>query len=180
MAAVVAAPIRRECDVVFARPSVVSCSKLFMSFLVRNFLLAYVKSGPSWVGCVRKYRCRAVTGQRSVSFDANLMVVPWRNGSVFDILIAMLAMSLPMLMSVISKVEDGSYFVLCDDVYSDTLRNPKNAVVMAAHSMSLSSYILDELKRFSWIRWSMSGVMGCLSGTENFLPSDLLIPLRRR
>ena len=54
VAAVVAAPIRRECDVVLARPLVVSCSKLFMSFLVRNFLFVYVNSGPSLVGCVCK------------------------------------------------------------------------------------------------------------------------------
>ena len=89
-----------------------------------------------------------MTGHRIVSFDANLMVVPWRKGSVFDALIATVAMFLVMFMSDISKVEDVSYFVLWDDVYSDTLRNPKKAVVMAAHSMSLSSYTLDELKRF--------------------------------
>ena len=83
-----------------------------------------------------------------MSFDANLMVVPWRKGSVFDVLIATVAMFLVMFMSDISKVEDVSYFVLWDDVYSDTLRKPKKAVVMAAHNMSLSSYNLDELKRF--------------------------------
>ena len=49
-AAVVAAPILRECEEVFAKPSVVSRRTWFMSFLVKNFLLWYVKSGPSLDG----------------------------------------------------------------------------------------------------------------------------------
>ena len=38
-AAVNAAPMRSECDVVLVAPSVVECSSWFMSFLVRYFLL---------------------------------------------------------------------------------------------------------------------------------------------
>ena len=49
-AAVDAAPMRRECDVVLAAPLVVETSRLFMSFLVRYFLLWYVNRGPVWVG----------------------------------------------------------------------------------------------------------------------------------
>ena len=49
-AAVVAAPIRRDWDVVLASPSVVSCSSWFMSFLVRYLLFWNVKRGPDLVG----------------------------------------------------------------------------------------------------------------------------------
>ena len=49
-AAVDAAPMRRECDVMLAAPLVVDMSSLLMSFRVRYFLLWYVNSGPVWVG----------------------------------------------------------------------------------------------------------------------------------
>ena len=51
---------------------------------------------------------------------------------------------------------------------------------MAAHSMTLSWYNREELKRFLWIVWRSEGVMGHLLGRENFLPSALLIPLIKR
>ena len=45
-AAVVAAPILSECDVVLIWPLVVSCRTRFTSRLVKNLLLLKVKSGP--------------------------------------------------------------------------------------------------------------------------------------
>lgn len=50
-AAVVAAPMRRECDVVLASPFVESERREFISFLVRNLLFEKVNSGPVLVGC---------------------------------------------------------------------------------------------------------------------------------
>ena len=67
----------------------------------------------------------------------------------------------------------GSNFVLWEDVYSETLRKPKKAVVMAAQSISLSSYFLDDAKRFLC---RCVGVMGCRFGVEYCFPWVLLIP----
>ena len=78
------------------------------------------------------------------------------------------------------SVVSGSNFVLCVDVYSDTLRNPKNAVSMAAQSKVLSSYKRCDLNRFSLIVWRMLGVMGRRFGRDREDPCDLLIPLIRR
>ena len=61
-AAVVAAPIRSECEVVLARPSVVSVRIWLMSFLVRNFWSWYAKRGPDFEGCRDKYLFIARTG----------------------------------------------------------------------------------------------------------------------
>ena len=71
---------------------------------------------------------------------------------------------------------EGSYFVLCEEVYSETLRNPKKAVVMAAQSINLSSYTLDDANRFLCIANRVVGVMGCRLGLENCLPCARLIP----
>ena len=49
-AAVDAAPILSEWDVMLAAPLVVCSSRLFRSFLVRYFLLWYVNNGPEPVG----------------------------------------------------------------------------------------------------------------------------------
>ena len=84
-----------------------------------------------------------------VSFAARRIVIPWRNGSVFEALISMWAMSSARFMLSKRRVTEGSNFVLCVEVYSDTRRKPKKAVVIAAQIMSLSSYNLEELNRFS-------------------------------
>ena len=91
-----------------------------------------MKSGPVLKGCVSKCCCRAVTGQRIVWFAASRMVVPIRNGSVLDALMTMLAMPFWRFMSSYNNVDEGSYFVSWEEVYSETRRNPKKAVVMAA------------------------------------------------
>ena len=75
-AAVVAAPIRREWDVVLASPSVVSCSSWFMSFRVRYLLFWNVKRGPDLVGCTEMYSIRARTGQRVESLAARRIITP--------------------------------------------------------------------------------------------------------
>ena len=119
-------------------------------------------------------------GHKIVSFAARQIVSPWRKGSVFEAFISMWAMSSVSFRLSYRRVTEGSYFVLCVDVYSDTRRKPKKAVVMAAQSMSLSSYGLEELNRFSCMVWSKVGVIGCLLGRENFLPSALFMPLKSR
>ena len=151
-AAVVAAPILRECEVVLASPWVTSESNLFISFRVRNLLFLKAKRGPLFGGLTAKYLRRADMGHSDESFAARRMVVPWRNGSVLDALMFTLAMLFSRDRSLYRKVVWGSYFVWWVEVYSDTLRKPKKAVVMAAQSISLSSYALDELKRLSRIR----------------------------
>ena len=108
-----------------------------------------MKSGPVFEGCVFKCCCSAVIGQRIVLLAASRMVVPMRNGSVLDSLMTMFAMPFWRFMSSYNNVDEGSYFVLWDEVYSETRRNPKKAVVMAAQSMSLSSYLLDEVNKLS-------------------------------
>ena len=151
-AAVVAAPILKECEVVFARPPVRSASKEFKSLLVKNLPFRYVKRGPWLVGCTARYSLKARIGHKGELLLARRMTVPSRNGSVLEALMLTLAMSLSMVRSWCSRVDCGSYFVLCVDVYSDTRRNPKKAVVRAAQSISLSSYALEELKRFCLMR----------------------------
>ena len=138
-AAVVAAPIRRECEVVFAIPFVESERREFMSFLVRNLLLEKVKSGPVLLGCFCMYFLRALTGQSSVLFAARRKVIPCRKGSVLEPLMFMFTKSPSNDTSSKSRVTEGSYLVLWEEVYSDTRINPKKAVRSAAHSMSLSS-----------------------------------------
>ena len=146
-AAVDAAPIRRECDEVLARPLVVEVRTVFMSVLVRNFLFLNVKRGPDPVGCSSLKLCSAATGQSHVLLVARRIRTPCRNGSVLEALIIKCAVESSKSKSWKRRVQEGSNFVLCDAVYSDTRRKPKNAVVMAAHNMTLSSYKRDELKR---------------------------------
>ena len=62
-------------------------------------------------------------------------------------------------------------------VYSDTRRKPKNAVSIAAHSMILSSYWIDESQSFVPISLRRLGVMGRRGFFLNLLPWDLLMPL---
>ena len=75
-AAVEAAPMRREWDDVFAMPPVVSERSSLRSFRVRYLLLLYVKSGPVCAGWNGRKAQRAATGQMTVSFAANRMVIP--------------------------------------------------------------------------------------------------------
>ena len=138
-AAVVAAPIRRECEVVFASPFVESERREFMSFLVRNLWLENVNRGPVFVGCDWMYLLSAFTGHRTVLLAAKRMAIPCLNGSVLEPLILIVAKFGERVTSSKSRVDEGSYLVLWEDVYSDTRRKPKKAVVRAAQSMSLSS-----------------------------------------
>jgi hypothetical protein len=68
------------------------------------------------------------------------MMVPTLKGSVFEALI-LTSMMFGDLMYVSERyrVTLGSWDLTWDDVYSDTLKNPKNAVSMAAQSITLSS-----------------------------------------
>ena len=129
------------------------------------------------VGCVARYLRREWTGHRIVLFAARRIVMPWRKGSVLEALITMVIMSFSRVTFSRRRVERGSNFVLWVDVYSDTRRKPKYAIVMAAHSISLSSYRREELNKLLCIIWSKFGVMGRRFGTEYFRPSALLIPL---
>ena len=115
-------------------------------------------------GGVYRYRKweMAASGQRNVPFAASLTVKPCRKGSVLDALILIDTTSPEMATSEHSSVVSGSNLVLQDDVYSDTLRNPKKAVVKVAHSMSLSSCALDELNSTWYISLSKDGVTGAL------------------
>ena len=81
---------------------------------------------------------RAFTGQSRVLLAAILTVTPSLKGSVFDAFIQSHAPMLVMARSCLSSVIRGSNVVFRGDVYSEILKNPKNAVVMAAHSISLS------------------------------------------
>ena len=127
-----------------------------------------------------RYSRRAFIGQRGELLAARPIVIPCRKGSVLEALMLILAMLCSRDKSSYNKVDCGSYLVLCVDVYSDTLRKPKNAVVMAAQNISLSSYMMDELNKFSRMLWRIVGVMGLLFGSENFFPSVLFIPLSSR
>ena len=69
---------------------------------------------------------------------AILMVQPWRNGSVFDVLMCMCICDLAMCISVSNNVVCASKVFIVGDVNSEALRNPKNAVTNAAHNMHWS------------------------------------------
>ena len=79
-------------------------------------------------------------------------------------------------MSESKSVTDGSNCVLRVVVYSEILRKPKNAVVMAAQSIILSSKNLDELNRFWLMMRKREGVMGRRLGREWRRPWARLIP----
>ena len=61
-------------------------------------------------------------------------------------------------------------------MYSDILKKPKKAVVMAAHIMILSSNSLEELNRFSLMMRKREGVIGRRLGRERERPWDRLMP----
>ena len=118
------------------------CDVLIMvwfGFLVRNLWLENVNRGPVFVGCDRMYLLSAFTGHRTVLLAAKRMAIPCLNGSVLEPLILIVAKFGSRVISSKSRVDEGSYLVLWEDVYSDTRRKPKKAVVRAAQSMSLSS-----------------------------------------
>ena len=71
---------------------------------------------------------------------------------------------------------EGSYWVLWEEVYSDTRRKPKKAVSVAAQSNTLSWYSLDELNKVWRIVLNRVGVIGSLLGRECVDPWDLLMP----
>ena len=79
-----------------------------------------------------------------------------------------------------SRVVEGSYEVFLGEVYSDILRKPKKAVVIAAQIMILSSYSLDELNRFSLMIRRREGVMGSRFGSDRERPCERLMPRSRR
>ena len=66
------------------------------------------------------------------------MLHPSLNGSVFDAFIIKWMLLCLNVMSSKHRVVLWSYFCVCDDTYSEDLRNPKKAVVTADHSISLS------------------------------------------
>ena len=106
------------------------------------------------------------------------MVVPWRNGSVFDALMCNEMNCGVMVTSCRHKVVEGTYCLTCDAVYSETRRNPWNAVSMAAQSMALSCRLVEEFHNV-WPSWvSRGGVIGILGGRLNCLPCMRLIPRR--
>ena len=69
-----------------------------------------------------------------------------------------------MRTSVMQSVVVGLNLRTCDAVYSDTRRNPWNAISMAAHSIALSFRLLVEFQRLcpSWV--SSVGVIGIRGG----------------
>ena len=78
-----------------------------------------------------------------------------------------------------SKQSDvsGLYFLTWDAVYSETRRNPWNAVSMAAHSIVLSWKVIEEFHRFHPSCVSKEGVMGMRGGFLNRAPCVRLMPL---
>ena len=90
-------------------------------------------------GCTDQYCLRAVTGHKGELLAAILIVIPWRKGSVFEALMCIFANSWDSVKSWTRRVVEGSYFVLWEEVYSETRRKPKKAVVRAAQILSLSS-----------------------------------------
>ena len=139
-AAVEAAPILREWEDNVSLPSVVSLSKLLISRRVRYLRLWYVNRGPFDVGWLCMSRSNAFIGHKVDWLAAKVMLTPCRKGSVFDALMRREAWLLSMcVISEYSRVVEGSKEVFRAEVYSETLRKPKNAVRRAAHHMILSS-----------------------------------------
>ena len=93
-------------------------------------------------------------------------MTPWRKGSVFDSLMRRRAEVWRKDRSWNSRVDSRSKAVFRDAVYSETRRKPKNAVVIAAHNMILSSNKRDELNKFLLIILKSAGVMGKRFGKE--------------
>ena len=65
-------------------------------------------------------------------------------------------------------------------MYSEIRKKPKNAVVIAAHSIILSWYNFDELNKFRLMMMRSGGVMGSLWGRERDGPWDLLMPFSNK
>ena len=74
-------------------------------------------------------------------------VTPCRKGSVFEVFRLRCAESFLIVTSLNNRLVVGSNWVFLEVVYSDMRRKPKNAVVIAAHSINLSSKSLEELNR---------------------------------
>ena len=165
-AAVDAAPILNEWEDMLACPLVVSRRVLLRSARLRYFLSWKVKRGPDLVGCRERCSLRALTGQRMVLFAASLIVTPCRKGSVLEVLMCRQAELFLICTSSYSRVKLGSKEVLRREVYSETRRKPKKAVVMAAQSMTLSSYRREELNSVWCMVLSSMGVIGKRLGTE--------------
>ena len=113
-------------------------------------------------------------------FDINRIVTPARNMSVLDALMFNATELTPSTTSAkhneTSTINDLDVF----EVYSDTLNNPKNAVTMAAHIISLSSNLWDELNRLNLMVRNMSGETGSRFAFLCFVPCDFLIPRTTR
>ena len=103
---------------------VVSFRALLRSLRVRYLPSWNWNSGPGFVGRRERYSCSATMGHRGEAFAAMVMVTPMRKGSVLDALMRNCAVSCDNWRSSMSKTDVGSYLVLWEDVYSDTLRKP--------------------------------------------------------
>ena len=107
-----------------------------------------VRKRPSWnvnngalvCGEILMKSRSALTGQRRERFLMSLMVNPCRKGSVFEAFMYMSMVVLEMIVrSVRHSVVAGSYDLTCEEVYSETRKKPKKAVIIAAQIISLSS-----------------------------------------
>ena len=93
---------------------------------------------------------------------------PIRKGSVLEALILKSITSGDMMRrSEWHNVTAGSKDLTWDDVYSETRRNPKKAVNMAARSINLSSYSNVDMDRLERRMKRIVGVMGSRLGLEN-------------
>ena len=71
----------------------------------------------------------------------------------------------------------GSWSCFLLVVYSEILRKPKKAAVIAAHIISLSSNTREELKRLLCIILRRVGVIGRRFGSDRERPWARLMPL---
>ena len=78
------------------------------------------------------------------------------------------------------NVTAGSKDLTWDDEYSETRRNPKKAVNMAARSINLSSYSNVDVDRLVRRMKRIVGVMGSRLGLENLWACTRLMPFIRR
>jgi hypothetical protein len=69
---------------------------------------------------------------------ARQILQPSLNGSVFEALILMCMYGCLLVISSKHNVDSEANVWMCDETYSEDLRKLKNAVVTAAHNMSLS------------------------------------------
>ena len=85
-----------------------------------------------------------------------------------------------MVISCMHSVVSGSYSLIFLDVYSETLRNPWNAVSIAAHSIPLSWKLMEEFHNVCPKVVSNAGVIGMRGGLLNLFPCVRLIPRMTR